>query len=472
MDTGKFIAKIDSFIRDEGLISAGDTIVCGVSGGADSVCLFKVLCELKGKYGLKLVVVTVDHGLRAEAKEEMEYVESLSGEAGVTFIRREADVKGLSEREGIGTEEAGRKLRYEIFEEIRASLGEAAKIAVAHNMNDVSETFLFNLFRGTGPKGLGALRPKREHIIRPLLCVERKDIEAFLEASGTKFYTDASNLTDEYTRNKIRHHIVEYAGAEINEAAVVHIAESAAAIRRLNDLAESEARLSLEGDVVSRETSQVTVKRTAFTEPDPYIAQMKAKFCIDFLVPKNKDITAAHLNLIRKICGEEGTKYADLPYGIRVTASGELVRFERGSDLKENREYRLLGERGSLNVEGLGTVSWEVFKRPDDFVISQNRYTKSFDYDKISGNLAIRFMRKGDYLTIDDALNKKKLSDYFTNEKVPVFEREQTYLLCGGDHVFWVIGKRISAYPKVSDETKRIITITVDKEEDHGEAPC
>lgn len=462
--TQQFIQRARKFIEKEKIFQKGDTLVAGVSGGADSVCLFEVLTGLKAEYDLKLTVVCVDHGLRPEAKEEVSYVEGLCREKGISFLKREADVMGFAKEKGLGTEEAGRILRYRIFEEIADDLGPDAKIAVAHNKNDLAETFLFNLFRGTGPKGLSSLRPVRGRIVRPLLFAEREEIEAFLSDLGVKYHTDASNLTDDYSRNKIRHHVLEYAKTGINEGSVSHIAEAADRIGQLNDILERQADKSLADEILSQTEREVVVKRTAFTGEEEYVAAIKTKKCIDLLVPHNKDITSVHLMAVKEIADKTGTHETSLPYGITVMASGDRVRFLLGNAETDLKEYPLKGGEGELLIPGLGRVKWNVFSRPGDFAISQNTYTKSFDYDKINKCLTIRNPLPGDVLTVNAKLQKKKLSDYLKDEKVPLFERAGQFVLADGDRIWWVIGRRISELPKITEETKRILEVTVERE--------
>ena len=203
----QFLKRIENFIADYSLISMHDRIVLGVSGGADSVALLEVLNELKDKYSLRLFVVHVNHGLREEAKEEAKYVEALCKERDIPFYLFNENVKELSEKMMIGIEEAGRFIRYESFEKVSKEVN-ADKIAVAHNTNDLSETMLFNLFRGTGVKGLASISPKRGNSIRPLLCVQRNEIEEFLKERKVSFCVDKSNYSNEYSRNRIRHNVL------------------------------------------------------------------------------------------------------------------------------------------------------------------------------------------------------------------------------------------------------------------------
>lgn len=460
MKNNDFTGKIRNFIETNSLISKGDTIVAGVSGGADSVCLFKVLDSIREEYNLTLKVVCVDHGLREEAKDEIRYVKSLCESAGVVFLERKADVTGYVGEKGLGTEEAGRILRYEIFRDVADSCdGNNVKIAVAHNKNDVAETVLFNLFRGTGPKGLSSLKPERDGIIRPLLCVERREIEEFLKESKTDYYTDASNLTDDYTRNKIRHHILEYAQKEINEGSVSHIAEAAGLFGELNDFVEKEAEKRMKKILVSSSSDEVILKRKGLSEEDPYISKILIKKCIDMLVPHNKDITASHLRQVREISEKEMKAETCLPYGIRVVATQDLVRFSRGEEKEEAFCFDINGETGTIRIPGVGTLSWKVEDKKEDFVVFEKQYTKCFDYDKITECLRLRNPQKGDFLTVNEALQKKKLSDYFINEKIPSFDREKQLVLADGNHIWWVIGRRISQYPKITEATKRILYI-------------
>ena len=202
--------KVFSYIREHHMLKPGDRVVAGISGGADSVCLLFVLLEWAKVCPLELAVVHVNHGIRKEAGEDAAYVKSLCEAHCLPFYLLEKDVRERAEQEKCSEEEAGRKTRYEAFEAVAKEIG-ADYIAVAHNSNDRSETMLFHLFRGSGIKGLGSIQPVRDNIIRPILCLERKEIEAYLEDRGITYCQDATNATDDYTRNRIRHHILPYA---------------------------------------------------------------------------------------------------------------------------------------------------------------------------------------------------------------------------------------------------------------------
>ena len=196
--------KVITYIEENELIQKKDRIVVGVSGGADSVCLFSVLLELQKKYELELFVVHVHHGIRGEeADKDEQFVENLAKKHQIPYYCFWKNIPVLSKKRGLTEEEAGRIVRYEAFYEVLKKVN-ATKIAVAHNQNDCAETVLFQLFRGSGLKGMCGIFPKRDEIIRPLLGVDRKAIEAYLMQKGQAYCTDRTNLEEEYTRNKIR----------------------------------------------------------------------------------------------------------------------------------------------------------------------------------------------------------------------------------------------------------------------------
>ena len=228
------------FIRKENMIQKGDHILAGVSGGADSVCLLVLLHSLMDELSFKLSVLHVNHGIRQEASEDADYVKTLCDNYKVPFYLEEIDVPGMTRELSIGEEEAGRLARYDLFYKKMDEIG-AGKLAVAHNMNDQAETFIMNLARGSGLRGLSGIRAVRDKIIRPLLMTSREDIEAYLQDQNILFKTDATNLEDGHTRNRIRHHILPYMTRDINSETLSHISRAAAELSYAQEYIESQA---------------------------------------------------------------------------------------------------------------------------------------------------------------------------------------------------------------------------------------
>lgn len=198
--------QVQNFIREQKMIMPGDFVIAGVSGGADSVCLFFELLAYQKEIPFSMEVVHIEHGIRGQdSLADANYVENLCKEYGVPFHLVSCDIKKMAQESSLTVEEAGRKARYQAFEQAAKKSGRSnCKIAVAHNLDDQAETILMNLARGSGLRGLGGIRPVRENIIRPLLNTRRSEIEAALRGRQITWRTDETNRQTEYTRNRIR----------------------------------------------------------------------------------------------------------------------------------------------------------------------------------------------------------------------------------------------------------------------------
>ena len=198
------VEKVFKFIKENRIFDSGDSVILGVSGCADSICMLTVLCKLKHRLNLKLYVVHVNHGIRGgDALEDENFVKEFCEKENLSFFPYHINVPEIVKKTGMSEEEAGRRERYRIFYELANEL-KSDKIAVAHNLNDNSETILFNMFRGTGIKGMTGIPVQRDKIVRPLLCVTRAEIEAYLDSLNISYCMDITNKSTEYTRNKIR----------------------------------------------------------------------------------------------------------------------------------------------------------------------------------------------------------------------------------------------------------------------------
>ena len=233
------------------MLEDGDTVIVGLSGGADSTALLRVLCELKTEYNLNLIAAHVNHGIRgAEADRDEAFCKELCKKLGVQIYAFHIDIPELAKERGVSLEVAGRDARYEFFTGLA---GENGKIATAHNAQDTAETLLLNLCRGTGLKGLTGIPPVRfvEHkagcrsdetvstmVIRPLIECTREEIEAYLESLGQDYVTDSTNLEDDYTRNRIRHNVIPELVA-VNENAMGNITRCISTLKDDSDFLEA-----------------------------------------------------------------------------------------------------------------------------------------------------------------------------------------------------------------------------------------
>ena len=514
----KLFEKVKKYMNAHGMVEAGDCVVAGVSGGADSVCMLHLLARLQKEVPFRLAAVHVNHGLRAEAGEDAAFVERLCGQWGIPFYLRAVDMAGYAASHRLSLEEAGRLLRYRAFQEVLEEIkaGNRGRIAVAHNADDRAETMLFHMFRGSGLKGLSSIRPVRESVIRPLLCVSRGQIEAYLEEEGLAWREDSTNGEDVYARNKIRHHILPYAQREICGGAVSHMGELA------DILAEAESYLARETDrlydIYVREDTErksggdkgaetagetgnlygeVIIGLDGFRTEDVVMRKRILLRVLERITPYRKDITARHIAGLMELTEKEGSKELFLPYGIRAVKEYDTLFLRRteeaaGSpgepaadgkgDLGQQAVFPgglpeiciteptlVPGVAAEFDVPGMGGftfILWETAFLPaasffyrKEQNIPENRYTKWFDYDKITTSLFLRTRKQGDYLTIDDALHTQSVKQYMINEKIPKAKRDSMYLLADGAHILWVPGHRVSRQYRVEKNTRRILEV-------------
>lgn len=470
------ITKVFDYVQKYQMIEEGDTIAAGVSGGADSVCLLFVLLRLREKIPFRLAVVHVNHGIREDAGRDADYVKRLCEENNLPFYLTEINIKDYAGEYGLSEEEAGRKVRYQAFREalLKENAGGRGKIAVAHNSNDRGETMLFHLFRGTGLTGAGGIKPVSGNVIRPLLCLERKEIEGWLKEQHISYQTDSTNYQDIYTRNRIRHHILPYAEENICSGVIAHMSQAGDNLLEAEEFIVRQTDLAKKRCVVSdnkQGKDGITIILPEFKKEDSYLQGRILLSCLEEIAQGRKDITSNHISSIRKLFVSDGCKEIHLPYGITVYKKYDVGMIDKGNRRKgrENtsggdvrKEYEV-PIPGSLFVPGLGAAEITVFSYEKCENIPKKTYTKWFDYDKITKSIAFRIRRKGDFLTINERMGHKSLQDYFVNEKIPKAERDSFYVLAEGSHIMWVPGHRISEYYKVSETTLNILQVKINK---------
>lgn len=461
------INKVKQYIENYKMLEKGDQIIVGVSGGADSVCLFHVLLELRKEYELTLHVIHINHGIRGEeAKRDEEFVRELCKKEEVSFQVVHKDIPLLAKEGRMSVEEAGRKARYEVFNQYFLAY-KCNKIAIAHNKNDTAETILFHMFRGSGLSGLTGISPVRDRIIRPLLCLERKEIESYLFERGISYLDDSTNFTLDYTRNKIRLKVLKEAEG-INSKAVSHIAMAGETFRELQEYVEKSVMKAAESILVKGTENEILLQIEELSKEDIVIQKEIVRKAFFMLSESLKDIDAYHITSVLQLIKKQPGRRIDLPYGI--TAMREYNHIElrtKGKDLSKDLEPRELLIPGvtPLFEEGK-SIKASLLNYKKNMIIPQSICTKWFDYDKIKDTVLIRCRKQGDYLCIDKG-GTKKLKALLIDEKIPRQKRDVLPLLADGSHIMWVIGNRISEAYKVDENTRRILQITITEEEEN-----
>ncbi|MBO6242055.1 MAG: tRNA lysidine(34) synthetase TilS [Butyrivibrio sp.] len=465
-----FENKVLNFIRENQLVKPGDKVVAGFSGGADSTALVTVLFELKELLQISLIAAHVNHGIREEAGDDADFTCTFCRERKIKYFLLEKNVPQIAAEGKLSEEEAGRIVRYDFFSQLVISEG-ADKIAIAHHQNDVAETFLHNIFRGSGLRGAGAIRPVRDNVIRPLLCVTRDEIEEYLKEKEISFCTDATNLENIHTRNKLRNKVIPYVEKEINSSAVEHIYRATKDFAMAEDYIRDQAFKVFE-EVSEKDNNGIRIDLKKLANKPEIIKKYVVLRCFEILTPNRKDITARHVDAVMSlISSKEGTSRVDLPYNFTAIRSYEIMFLTENKDCnefeKEDDQLVIkkleIGQKIKLNIPRFGVATIDIMSYNGKTSIPRDTYTKWFDCDRIQ-EVIFRHRKPDDYICIEQngAVKKKKLSKFMTDEKIPVSERDDLWILADGDHCMWVPGYRISCSYKISDNTKKILAVAID----------
>ena len=317
------------------MIRAGDRVLAGLSGGADSTALFDVLERLSGPMGFSLRAVHVHHGLRgAEADRDAAFSEQLCRERKIPFFLVRADVREAAKASHLALEAAGRALRYEALYRAAEmwdleSPGERpALIAVAHHRDDQAETVLLQLSRGSGLKGAAGMPPVRDRVIRPLLSVSRQEITDYLRERGISWVTDSTNLSGDYTRNRIRNQVIPLLSEVVNSRASDHLAQAAELLREADSFLEEEAGKLLERALDNGEAPGApgTLNTEILKERHPALRKYCLRRWAAGLLPEGAELTFAHLEGLDGLVTGGTGRQQSLPGGFAaVVDRGKLI---------------------------------------------------------------------------------------------------------------------------------------------------
>ncbi len=462
------INRIRATITKHSMLSAGETVLIGLSGGPDSVTLLHALTTLRPHYHLDVHALYVDHGLRpGETDREIEFCGDVSRQHGIPFHSQSIDVKTRARTEKLNVHEAARLLRYAAYEETALRIG-AQKIALGHTADDQAETVLMHLFRGSGPTGLAGIPPVRKNIVRPLIDIERAEIDAFLRSAGIGFITDSSNEKKNYVRNKIRLSLMPLL-REFNPDITGTLSRTAAILRdeeRYFGVLVAKTLMKL----ISRKTeSRVELFLAPFEIMDKVLMRRVLRRVID----ETKDlrrISFTHIEDMMDLIkdGAPGDRLY-LPGGIRIIKDYSTLILTSEAPVALGRYdlvlpgETILKEAGILIKASEGEVEAtdEIRRLPGLW-----KYVGVFDADAVRLPLAARPRKPGDAFYPLGFGRRKKIQDFFVDAKVPRDERDRIPLIVSGEDVVWIVGYRADERFKVTENTKRIIKLEIKKVKD------
>lgn len=432
-------------IEENHLLQKGDSVLCAVSGGADSICLLRVMQALREEYALSVYVANVNHMIRGEESDrDSNFVKSVCKAADVKCFYREYDVPSICKERKIGEEECGRIVRYEFFDEISKQLG-GAKIATAHNLNDNAETVLFRLVRGSSTHGLGGIKYKRGNIIRPLLDVSRSEIEDYLNKRSITWCNDSTNTLTVYNRNKLRLCVMPTLN-EISQGAEKRIAAAAGLLSQddefLTKLAEDIKSEFVFGDYLLADGIE--------KQPLPIRRRIAAAILKEW---NAKEVTWDKIDKFLSFLAKESGKRFDINADYYAEKSYNKV-YLRKRNTKEC--FSALLDSG----QSCSDKNWILTARYASAPVKRkNNNIAVFDADKLTTPLCVRYRRDGDKIVPKGMNGTKKLSDIFSDEKIERHLRDSIPVVEKDGDILFVCGLRQSALYSANAATKNYLII-------------
>lgn len=433
---------VRTYIEKQQLLSGDGPVLVGLSGGADSVALLALLVQLD----YPCVALHCNFHLRGdESVRDEQFAREMARTLDVPFYKIDFDTAAYGAEHHLSIEMAARELRYNWFEEMRLRLG-AQAIAVAHHRDDSVETVLMNLVRGTGIRGLGGIRPKNGYVVRPLLAVSRSEILDWLAEQQLSYVTDSTNLSDAYTRNFIRLRVLPLL-EELNPSVKAAIARTA------DHLAETEAIYLHVVEKARRE-----LLKEDFRIPIARLMEYPSPATILYELLKPYGFTRQVADdVFRSLTGESGKMFYSPDY--RLLKDREYLLLSPVKK-EEEREYTFTVD-DIVEEVWRGPVELSFFKSviTTDFCFRKDKHIAYFDYDKLSFPLTLRKWKEGDWFIPFGMKGRKKLSDYFSDHKFSRMDKEQTWLLCSGENILWIVGERSDNRFCIDKTTKSVLVV-------------
>lgn len=412
------ILKIaEKTVKAHNMLSNGDRVLVGLSGGADSTALLYVLLSLKEKYNLEIACAHINHQLRDTADRDMNFCKELCEKLGVAFFSHTQDIKEGARNAGMSEELFARNVRYDFFD----SLG-YDKIATAHNKNDVAETLLFNFMRGASTAGLSGIPYVRGNIIRPMLDIKKADIIEFCKENGYNFVTDETNLEAIYSRNKVRLELIPKIEKDFNPAFVDVVTKNATLIGEDAEFLDNLANQQYSGEIkISHlDDMPLAIKRRVLE----LFWKERTGLC--------QNLGADYIEDILELCRKNQTgKSIDLPGGF--SAKAEYGKLEITKKTEKTEFFYQIYPGEVLNIPEIGkTLLVRKTDKKPDFYLDEKTL------------LTVRSKKTGDIFYPTKMNGKKKLSDFFTDKKIPNEKRNEIPIILAEEKIVAVGDMRFS----------------------------
>lgn len=434
--------KFRLFVKQHYLFDAEEKIILAVSGGIDSM----VMMSLFARMDAKCIVAHCNFSLRGDESDgDEQFVREQTSGLGLPIVVKKFDTKGFAGTHKLSIQMAARELRYNWFSQL-CDEHKCRYVAVAHNKDDVLETFFINLGRGTGIKGLTGIQPKNDNIIRPLLFASRADITAYSKDADIPFREDSSNASDKYQRNYIRHQILPM----FEEVFPKFRDTLSSNIQKLNETGKlyQYGLKTFVPKVYKREGEygMINIEQLLAT-PAPHTILYEILTEFNFTPPTIDEVfDGCH--------AETGTHFYSSTHKV-VKDRGFFIVGR--TDSAEPAKYYI--EESTAEIKEPLSLAFRIIEKDDRFEIIKDSNVALLDYDKLTFPLILRKWHAGDYFVPLGMSGMKKLSDFFIDQKLSLFDKEKTWIIASGEEIVWIVGRRIDNRFKVTEKTERVLKI-------------
>jgi len=442
------------------LVSKGDRILVAVSGGPDSVALFRFLNELAGNLGLTIQIFHLNHLIRQEALNDAEFVRELGKKFNTPVHIERADVRKFAEDNDLSIQVGAREMRYKSMEDVARSNG-LNKIATGHTKDDVTETFIMRVANGSGFRGLTGIPPKRDDVfIRPLIECSKEEIISWMDELGQKHVTDESNSSDKYYRNRIRNHVVPILKEEEIDEIVFQTCEI---IRDDEGIKERRARDTFL-EIASQDEYEISISIRDLMKETVDIQTRILRMCIEALSYSYREKpTIKQLDDVLRRFHRSDLSRLDLRGGISVCKEHErIVVFSRENDGAIIENELVIGRDNSISL----MLNVKVELRDADSVEPGSGTNIVFmDESKIRWPLTARSFKPGDRFTPFGMKGTKKVKDFFIDEKIPKRRRVQTPIIEDREKIVWIAGYRLDERVRIDGSTDKVAVLKIEMRE-------